>query len=165
MGLPKSIDPLVISQPPLNPHVMALCRDYASDQDLNQVVISADFSSLWTPYENHQLRLNLIVEEEYCFITAKTYQIVLLFEILPLHRFERVFLRLFTGSAFSPTLSKSIWIPRNLEDTHDNRVAIDRSMASPRSLSPWSLPYPSFVGVALCIWHPVSYQWAPCLWY
>jgi hypothetical protein len=33
------------------------CWDYASEQDLNQVVVLADFSSLWNPYENRQLRL------------------------------------------------------------------------------------------------------------
>jgi hypothetical protein len=34
-------------------------------------------------------------------------QVVFLFETLPLHRFERVFPRLFGGSPFSPTLSQS----------------------------------------------------------
>jgi hypothetical protein len=107
---------------------------------------------------------NLIVEEECCFIAVKTYQTVLLFKTLPLHHFEWVFPRLFAGSPFLSTLSKSIWIPHNLEDIHDNHVAIDHSMASPTSLSPWSWPYPSFIGLALCISRPVSYQGAPCLW-
>jgi hypothetical protein len=36
---------------------------------------------------------------------TETLQVVLLFETLPLHRFERVIPRLFASSPFSPTLS------------------------------------------------------------
>jgi hypothetical protein len=38
---------------------------------------------------------------------AKTLQVVILFETLPLHHFEQVFPRLFANSPLSPTLSQS----------------------------------------------------------
>jgi hypothetical protein len=93
---------------------------------LNQLAILVVFSCLLTPYKNRQLRLMQSHHSgRLLFLCPKTYQIVLLFETLPLYHFEQVFSRLFVGGSFSPTLSKGIWIPHNFEDAHDSRVAID----------------------------------------
>jgi hypothetical protein len=73
---------------------------------LNQIVVLADFSSLWTLYENCQLRLTQPHHwGRLLFYCPKNYQTVLLFETLPTYHFERVFSRLVVGSPFPPTLS------------------------------------------------------------
>jgi hypothetical protein len=50
---------------------------------------------------------NLIVVEDCCFISPKTYQVILLFKTLPTYRFERVFSRLVAVAPLLPTLSQS----------------------------------------------------------
>jgi hypothetical protein len=145
---------------------MAPCWDCASEQDFE---LNGHFSGFLLPlnliWESSTLLYATSLLGKIVVSCLKTYQDVLLFENLPLHRFERVFPRLFAGSPFSPTMSKSIWIPHNFQDTCDSRVAIVRSIASPRSLSPWTLPHPSFIRFTLCISRPVSYHGAPCLWH
>jgi hypothetical protein len=74
----------------------------------NQIAILADFSSLWTPYENRPLRLTQPHRRgRLLFLCPETYQAVLLFETLPTYHFERVFPRLVASSPFSLTLSQS----------------------------------------------------------
>jgi hypothetical protein len=99
---------------------MASCRDCVPEQDFEPNGHFGGFilplTSVWessTPLDA-TLSLGKIVVP-----CLKTYQAVLLFETLLLHRFEWVFPRLLAGSPFLPTLNQS-------EVIRDSRVAIDR---------------------------------------
>jgi hypothetical protein len=74
-------------------------------KNLNQIDVLADFSSLWTSYENCQLRLTQPHHwGRLLFHCPKTLQVVLLFKTFLPYRFKQVFPWLAADSPSLPTL-------------------------------------------------------------